>query len=127
MEFPRFGIWYSARDGVAPGLRRQWGGGGGRASMSDEQGGAKVEIFGVVYPLKGSPDPGHLRRLGELVDERMRRAADLAPNADRSRLAILAALNLADELIRSRGERERDRVECAERVAQLTEKLADAV
>lgn len=100
---------------------------GGQTGMSDEQGGAKVEIFGVVYPLKGSPDPGHLRKLGELVDERMRRAADLASSSDRSRLAILAALNLADELIRSRGERERDRVECAERVAQLTEKLADVV
>ena len=62
------------------------------------------------------------------VQDLMReRAADLAPSADRSRLAILAALNLADELIRSRSERERDRVECAERVAQLTEKLADAV
>jgi len=93
--------------------------------MADEASGTtKVEIFGVAYPLRGGGDPERLRQFGREVDERMREVAAHAPSADRTRLAILAALNLAEELHLSRELLERDRRECAERIAQLTGRLA---
>lgn len=86
-----------------------------------------VEIFGVVYPLRAGGDPERLRELALAVDARMREAAAQAPGADRGRLAILAALNLADELVESRSQAERDRRECFERVAQLADRLGLAL
>lgn len=96
--------------------------------MSDETAhAAKVEIFGVVYSLKGAEDPERLVRAGAVVDEKMREAAAQGAGADRGGLAILAALNLADELIRSRDQVERDRGESAERIARLSGRLAGAL
>lgn len=96
--------------------------------MSDESAAAaKVEIYGVVYSLRGADDPERLRQAGAVVDEKMREAAAHAAGADRGGLAILAALNLAEELIRSREQAARDRGESAERIARLSGRLAAAL
>lgn len=86
-----------------------------------------VEIFGVVYPLRAESDSERLRELAQVVDARMREAAAQAPGADRARLAILVALNLADELVESRSQGDRDRRECFERIAKLTDRLGLAL
>jgi cell division protein ZapA len=87
----------------------------------------EVEIFGSVYNVRGSDDRGHLQGLADLVDRRMREVAQHVSTADPARIAILAALNLADELLRLRQEQERERVEIQEKVAGLTEELTAAL
>ena len=64
-------------------------------------------------------------RLASYVDEKMRAAADSTPTGDSLRLAVLAALNIADELFRCRDARARDG-ELAERAGEL-ERLLDRV
>lgn len=86
-----------------------------------------VEIFGSVYTVRGSDDSGHLQSLADLVDRRMREVAQHVKTADTARIAILAALNLADELFRVQKRQEGERVEIREKVAELTEELSQAL
>ena len=62
----------------------------------------QVEIFGQKYSLKGGADAEYVRELARLVDSRMKDVQRGAGTADVYRIAILAALNLADELYRLR-------------------------
>ncbi|HUA97776.1 MAG TPA: cell division protein ZapA [Terracidiphilus sp.] len=56
-----------------------------------------VEIYDQVYHLYGQ-DPGHIRELAARVDAKMRAVAAQGRTVDSLRVAVLAALNLADEL-----------------------------
>lgn len=59
-----------------------------------------VTIFGRTYHLRGDGDPGYLGELAAEVDRRMQAVADSTGTADTLKIAILAALNLADESFR---------------------------
>ena len=59
-----------------------------------------VEIYDQVYHLAGQ-DPRHIRELAACVDTKMRAVAAAGRTADSLRVAVLAALNLADELSQS--------------------------
>jgi cell division protein ZapA len=74
----------------------------GRAFMNS----IEVEILGHRYSLKGVTDGDHVRRLASLVDARMKEIRKGARTSDDYRLAILAALNLADDLVRLRAQYE---------------------
>ncbi len=65
--------------------------------MTQTNGSVRVEIFDQAYNLRGS-DPEYILRLAEYVDKRIRQVAMQASTVDATRLAILAALNIADEL-----------------------------
>jgi cell division protein ZapA len=56
-----------------------------------------VEIYDQVYHLSGQ-DTDHIRELAACVDAKMRAVASQGRTADSLRVAVLAALNLADEL-----------------------------
>lgn len=56
-----------------------------------------VEIYDQTYHLYGQ-DPNHIRELAAFVDAKMRAVAAEGRTVDSLRVAVLAALNLADEL-----------------------------
>lgn len=56
----------------------------------------RVEIFDQAYNLRGS-DPQYILKLAEYVDTKMRAVAEATNTVDTVRLAVLAALNIADE------------------------------
>jgi len=58
--------------------------------------GVRVEIFDQAYNLRGS-DPDYILKLAEYVDSKMRAVAEATNTIDTVRLAVLAALNIADE------------------------------
>ncbi|PYR27242.1 MAG: cell division protein ZapA [Acidobacteria bacterium] len=85
-----------------------------------------VDILGQRYPIRSGLDPEYVARLATYVDEKMRAAAETTPTGDSLRLAVLAALNIADELFRCRDTTlERDG-RLAERAREL-ERLLDRV
>jgi cell division protein ZapA len=86
----------------------------------------QVEIFGEVYSVRGSDENGHLQDLADLVDRKMRDVAERV-KGDTARIAILAALNLADELLQTQKRQDGEQVEIREKVAALTEELAQAL
>ena len=63
-----------------------------------------VEIAGQRYPIRSTLEAGYVTELAAYVDKKMRAAADAAPTSDTVGLAILVALNVADELFRARQE-----------------------
>jgi cell division protein ZapA len=56
----------------------------------------RVEIFDQAYNLRGT-DPDYIFKLAEFVDTKMRAVAEQTSTVDSLRLAVLAALNIADE------------------------------
>ena len=62
----------------------------------------EVMIFGKVYHLRGERKPEELRRLARLVDAQMREIAPDPAHTDAMKVAVLAAINLADEVERFR-------------------------
>lgn len=80
-----------------------------------------------MYHVRGSDDTGYLQGLADLVDRKMREIAQHASAADTARIAILAALNLADELFRLQQQQEQEREEIREKAAELAEELTRAL
>ena len=85
----------------------------------------KVQIFGQVFPIQGDLDEAYMQKLAEYVDQKMRAITDMTPTVDTQKVAILAAMAIADELHRlrkERGEREELLKEQAERCLTLVER-----
>jgi cell division protein ZapA len=85
-----------------------------------------VEILGQRYSIRSTLDQEYVSRLAAYVDEKVRAAADATPSGDSLRFAILAALNIADELFRAR-ELTRDRDGALAKRAGELEQLLDRV
>src|SRR6185437_9413717 len=60
-----------------------------------------VEIYDQVYNLRGT-DPAYIERLAAIVDTKMRAVSARGGTVDSLRVAVLAALNIADELCTTR-------------------------
>ncbi|UCF06114.1 MAG: cell division protein ZapA [bacterium] len=58
----------------------------------------KVEIFGQEYKIKGVGDPQYIHKIAGYVDQKMREIAHSSGIMSQSRIAILTALNITDEL-----------------------------
>lgn len=56
-----------------------------------------VEIYDQTYRLSGV-DPQHITSLADIVDGKMRAVSAYGATVDSLRVAVLAALNIADEL-----------------------------
>ena len=69
--------------------------------MSDTRAENKVvvNIFGEDYPITGVTDPSYISRVADYVDTRMKEAAGDKRIRSRDRIAILAAMSLASELM----------------------------
>ena len=61
-----------------------------------------VEIAGQRYPIRSTLDERYVTELAAYVDQKMRAASDAAPASDMLGLAVLVALNIADEFFRER-------------------------
>ena len=68
-------------------------------------GSVRVEIFDQGYNLRGS-DPEYILKLAAYVDAKMRAVAEHTQTVDTSRVAVLAAINIADEYHLTRGKPE---------------------
>ena len=83
-----------------------------------------VEVHGQQYPIRSSLDPSYVAELAAYVDEKIRLASRETPAGDTLKLAVLAALNIADEVFRGREEERRRTTSLASRAGEL-EKLLD--
>jgi cell division protein ZapA len=85
----------------------------------------KVQIFGQTYTIQGELDPAYVQKLATFVDDKMRAIADAAATVDTHKIAVLAALAIADELHstqRDLGEHNEMLREQAERCITLVER-----
>ena len=94
--------------------------------MSDLGRVVNVEILGLRYPIRSTLDPEYVGRLAAYVDDKLRAATTASPHGDPYRLAVLVALNIADELLRLRDSSRAKDGELAERAEEL-ERILDRV
>ena len=78
-----------------------------------------VEIGGLQYPIRSALDPTYVAELAAYVDQKIRTASDAAPASDGLGVAVLVALNIADELFRALSQRSSELNQRALRLEQL--------
>ncbi|MGB8956513.1 MAG: cell division protein ZapA [Tumebacillaceae bacterium] len=66
----------------------------------------KAVIYGQDYQIKGKASVEHLRMVAMLVDHKMNEIGEVNPRLDLNRVAVLAAVNVADEYLKLRQEYE---------------------
>ena len=86
----------------------------------------RVEIYDQTYHLRGS-DPEYIHKLAEYVDAKMRQVASQTATVDSLRLAVLAALNIADELHMIRNKYDNVAGEYTQRASHLQSALDTAL
>src|SRR5690348_15002299 len=82
-----------------------------------------VEIHGHRYPIRSGLAPDYVAELAAYVDEKMRLAARETPAGDTLKIAVLAALNIADECFRAREEESAQRTDVTARARELERML----
>jgi cell division protein ZapA len=87
----------------------------------------QVEIFGQVYKVRGDEDQGYIEELARFVDSKMRAIADTTRTIDSLKVAILAALNIADEYFKLEREHKGSEKRVAERASELADALDEAI
>lgn len=82
-----------------------------------------VEIHGQQYPIRSGLDPAYVAELAAYVDQKMRAAARETTAGDTLKIAVLAALNIADECFRVRADDRRHRDTISTRAVELERML----
>ena len=85
---------------------------------------ASVEIFGQRLGVRADGDEDRLHELARFVDSRMREIAERSASVDTVKIAVLTAMNIADELY---CERERDQDDRHRQLAIQVERLVHKV
>ena len=83
----------------------------------------KVVIYNQTYSLRSEHDPEYIHELAEYVDKRMNEIARATMTVDSLRVAILAALQIADELYQARKDMRETEDEIADRSAKYIDLL----
>jgi len=92
--------------------------------MSGEEGRVvTVEISGQRYPIRTHLDPKYVADLAAYVEQKMQQAVRESPAGDTLKIAVLAALNIADEYFRARDERSAHRTSVSARARELERML----
>jgi cell division protein ZapA len=88
--------------------------------VPSEKSTVRVTILGQSYTLRAQGDPKEVEELARSVDDLMHNIAAKSPNADSSRVAVLACLHLADKL----SSLERDLGALKQRIERKSEEFA---
>jgi len=86
-----------------------------------------VEIAGQRYPIRSDLDERYIAELAAYVDQKMRVAVNAAPESDMLGLAILVALNIADDYFRARQQESSAHGELNERAMRLEQIVDDVI
>ena len=93
--------------------------------MDPQEKSAKVNIFGDDYHIKATEDPAYIERIARYVDEKMRELQGRGTISSSTKIAILAAMNIADELHKERTTVLRLQDQVDQRVAELRDVLEE--
>jgi cell division protein ZapA len=87
----------------------------------------KVEIYGQSYTLGGDLDDTYVQKLARYVDEKMSAVATATHTVDSVRVAVLAAMAIADELHTLQQEKDQQDKTLRERAEQCLTVLERAL
>jgi cell division protein ZapA len=87
----------------------------------------QVEIYGQTYSVRAEGDSSYVHDLARFVDSRMKEVAEQTATVDTTKIAILAALNISDDLHRVEKNRMDNPTDALARAERLIRKLDDAL
>ena len=91
--------------------------------MDNPTGSVRIEIYDQEYHVKGSLNSAYLEELARYVDGNMRSIATRSHNVDSLRVAVLAALNIADEYHQMKSKYEATTQQVEQKVVEYNEAL----
>ena len=97
--------------------------------MEDEQKSlVRVSIFGHEYTVKAPANPEYIKEVAEYVSKRMKEVEKgLASDQSTSRIAILTAMNIADELFSKKTSSTVDTEDIEDRIQSLVEYIDESL
>jgi len=84
-----------------------------------------VDVQGQKYAVRSELEPSYIAELANYIDQKMQLAASELTTADGVRVAVIAAMNVADELFRTRAARDGVERRVLDRTTEI-ERLVDA-
>ena len=87
----------------------------------------EVDIYGQRYTIRGEADEAYMQRLAAYVDGHMKSVGKGMKTATLSKLAVLAAINIAHELFQSEESREKGEADVERRVLCLMDAIEEQV
>ena len=88
---------------------------------------AKIQIYGKTYSLKSSSDQVGMEEVAAYVDTKMRELAEMRSKTSSADLAVLAALNIAQELIELQKQNDVNDKFHEEKIGRMIEALEDEI
>lgn len=86
-----------------------------------------VNIFGEDYPIKGDADGQYIKQIAGYLDQKMKEVAERLPTGAYSKIAVLAAMNIADELFKEKIDKENKLSQIEEKAQTLLKWLDDSL
>jgi cell division protein ZapA len=88
-------------------------------SMPVDKNVLKVRIYGTEYAIRSQADVQYMKSVAEYVDSKMRDVDKNIQDESSFKVAILASLNIADELFKERGEKDALKRHLEEKINQI--------
>jgi len=88
---------------------------------------AKIQIYGKTYSLKSSSDQMSMEDVAAYVDAKMRELAAARSKTSSADLAVLAALNIAQELMELQKQNDANDKSHEEKIGRMIEALEDEI
>ena len=85
----------------------------------------QVEIYGQRYTIRGEADEQYIKRVAAYVDEHMHNLAKGMKTATLSKLAVLAAINIAHQLLQAEERREQEEAVVEQRLVSLMDTIEE--
>ncbi len=96
--------------------------------MSEESNQVSISIFGQEYSVKAPADPEYIIKIGEYLDGKMREVqSGFSTTQSSTRIAILAAMNITDELFNARQSGESENTEVEQKISSLIELIDESI
>lgn len=68
--------------------------------MAEKKNRMTVDIHGEPYTIVGPEDEGHVKKVAEMVNDKMREIKETNPNLDTKRLAVLTSVNIVNDYLK---------------------------
>ena len=96
--------------------------------MTEESNQVQLSIFGQEYSVKAPADPDYIKKIAEYLDDKMREVqSGFSTTQSSTRIAILAGMNITDELFTARQSDQSDSTEVEEKISSLIELIDDSL
>jgi|TARA_Y100000591_G_scaffold256178_1_gene228135 cell division protein ZapA len=96
--------------------------------MSEANNQVKISIFGQEYSVKAPADPDYIKKIAQYLDEKMREVqSGFSSTQSSTRIAILAGMNITDELFTAKQSGEIDSSDAEQKISSLIELIDDAL